>query len=129
MATTALPIPFTSAILAERWMLIDRTCQIMFVGEGTDRLTFVFPTSTGEPGYETRDQDRSRAFQFDPALGNGGWHDSTHVPRGRGQPAQRQHVQAALLRPRAGDPRRQQRADDPAEQGVRAAPGRAPRTC
>ena len=76
MATPALPIPFTSAILAERWVLIDRTCQIMFVGEGTQRLTFVFPTSTGMPGFETRDQLRSRAFKFNPALGNGGWHDS-----------------------------------------------------
>jgi hypothetical protein len=38
---------FTSAILADRWVLIDRTCQIMFVGEGTQKLQFVFPTSTG----------------------------------------------------------------------------------
>jgi hypothetical protein len=56
-ATTTLPVPFTSSILSPRWVLIDRTCQIMFAGEGTDRLVFVFPTSTGEAGYETRDQD------------------------------------------------------------------------
>ncbi len=80
MAATTLPIPFTSAILSERWILIDQTCQIMFVGEGTTRLTFVFPTSTGEPGHETRGQDRSRAFRFNPALGNGGWHNSTTYP-------------------------------------------------
>jgi LysM repeat protein len=80
MAATTLPIPFTSAILSERWILIDQTCQIMFVGEGTTRLTFVFPTSTGEPGHETRDQDRSRAFRFNPALANGGWHNSTTYP-------------------------------------------------
>jgi hypothetical protein len=80
LAAATLPIPFTSAILSERWILIDRTCQIMFVGEGTTRLTFVFPTSTGEPGHETRDQDRSRAFRFNPELGNGGWHDSTSYP-------------------------------------------------
>ena len=80
MATTTLPIPFTSAILSDRWILIDRTCQIMFVGEGTQHLTLVFPTSTGEPGHETRDQDRSRAFRFNPALGNGGWHNSTTYP-------------------------------------------------
>ena len=80
MAATTLPIPFTSAILSERWILIDQTCQIMFVGEGTNRLTFVFPTSTGEPGHETRPQDRSRAFRYNPALGNGGWHNSTTYP-------------------------------------------------
>ena len=60
MAATSLAVPFTSAILSERWILIDRTCQIMFVGDAaTSELVFVFPTSTGEPGYETRDQDRS----------------------------------------------------------------------
>jgi hypothetical protein len=86
MATTALPIPFTSAILAERWILIDRTCQIMFVGEGSQRLTFVFPTSTGQPGYETRDQERSRAFKFNPALANGGWHNSLTYPAAEDNP-------------------------------------------
>jgi hypothetical protein len=86
MATPALPIPFTSAILAERWVLIDRTCQIMFVGEGTQRLTFVFPTSTGMSGFETRDQLRSRAFKFNPALGNGGWHDSLTYPAAEDNP-------------------------------------------
>ncbi|MGD9703270.1 MAG: L,D-transpeptidase family protein [Acidimicrobiia bacterium] len=86
MAATTLPIPFTSAILSERWILIDQTCQIMFVGEGTTRLTFVFPTSTGEPGHETRDQDRSRAFRFNPALGNGGWHNSTIYPAANDNP-------------------------------------------
>jgi hypothetical protein len=86
LATPALPIPFTSAILAERWVLIDRTCQIMFVGEGTQKLTFVFPTSTGMPGFETRDQTRSRVFKFDPALGNGGWHDSITYPAAEDNP-------------------------------------------
>jgi hypothetical protein len=80
MAATSLPLPFTSALLEERWILIDRTCQIMFVGAGTSGLTFVFPTSTGEPGFETRDQDRSRVFRFNPALDNGGWHNSTTYP-------------------------------------------------
>ena len=86
MATTALPIPFTSAILADRWVLIDRTCQIMFVGEATQKLQFVFPTSTGQPGFETRDQTRSRAFKFDPALNNGGWHDSLTYPAAEDNP-------------------------------------------
>jgi hypothetical protein len=80
MAAATLPIPFTTAIVSPRWILIDRTCQIMFAGEGTTRLTFVFPTSTGQPGFDTRDQDRSRAYRFNPELGNGGWHDSTSYP-------------------------------------------------
>ena len=86
MATPALPIPFTSAILSERWILIDRTCQIMFVGEGTAKLTFVFPTSTGQPGYETRSQNRSRVFKFNPAVANGGWHDSLTYPAAEDNP-------------------------------------------
>jgi lipoprotein-anchoring transpeptidase ErfK/SrfK len=86
MAATALPIPFTSAILAERWVLIDRTCQIMFVGEGTSRLTFVFPTSTGMAEFPTRDQTRSRVFKYDPAANNGGWHDSLSYPAAEDNP-------------------------------------------
>jgi len=80
MAAESLPLPFTSSLNSERWILIDRTCQIMFVGESANALTFVFPTSTGEIGYQTRDQDRSRVFRFDPALDNGGWHNSTTYP-------------------------------------------------
>ncbi|HRE03146.1 MAG TPA: L,D-transpeptidase [Ilumatobacteraceae bacterium] len=80
MEATELKLPFTTSLLSPRWALIDRTCQIMFVGEGADRLVFVFPTSTGEPGYETRNQDRSRAFRFNPAVDNGGWHNSSTYP-------------------------------------------------
>jgi hypothetical protein len=80
MAADELQFPFTTALNSERWILIDRTCQIMFVGESFTDLTFVFPTSTGEIGYETRDQDRSRVFRFDPALDNNGWHNSTTFP-------------------------------------------------
>jgi hypothetical protein len=80
MAATQLKVPFTTAALSERWILIDRTCQIMFVGAGAETLTFVFPTSTGSPGYETRDQDRSRVFRFNPASENGGWHNSSLYP-------------------------------------------------
>lgn len=79
-AARALQIPDTSALASNRWILIDRTCQIMFAGEGPDRLTFAFPTSTGSEGFETRDQDRSSAFRFDPAINNGGWHNSTTYP-------------------------------------------------
>jgi LysM repeat protein len=80
MAAETLPVPFTSAILADRWILVDRTCQIMFVGAGIDELVHVFPTSTGEAGYETRDQERSRVGRYNPALDNNGWHNSTTYP-------------------------------------------------
>lgn len=80
MAAETLNPPFTTALNSDRWILIDRTCQMMFVGSGADQLNFVFPTSTGEAGFETRDQDRSRAFRYDPALDNDGWHDSTDYP-------------------------------------------------
>jgi len=80
MEAEALPIPFTSAILSERWILIDQTCQIMFVGEGTERLVFVFPTSTGVPEYRTRPQDRTPAYRYNPASHNDGWHNSLTFP-------------------------------------------------
>jgi LysM repeat protein len=80
MAAPGLTIPFTTAIDSPRWVLIDQTCQIMFVGEGVDRIQFIFPTSTGEPGYETRPQNRSRVYRYDPAFDNAGWHNSTDFP-------------------------------------------------
>jgi hypothetical protein len=80
MSAPALAVPWTSAALSERWVLIDQTCQIMFVGAGADQLAYVFPTSTGEPGNETRLQDRSRVTRFNPALDNGGWHNSSIYP-------------------------------------------------
>ena len=80
MAMTFLPVPPTSARESERWILIDRTCQMMFVGAGPDQIAYVFPTSTGEAGYETRDQDRTRAFRYNPEVANGGWHNSTTYP-------------------------------------------------
>lgn len=80
LAADKLPMPFTSALNQPKWILIDRTCQFMFVGEGAEKLTFGFPTSTGSEGFETRDQDQARAFRFDPASDNGGWHDSTDFP-------------------------------------------------
>jgi hypothetical protein len=86
MATATLPTPFTSALLAPRWALVDETCQIMFVGVGTERLQFVFPTSSGLAEFPTRPQNRSRAFKYDPALDNGGWHDSTSYPAAEDNP-------------------------------------------
>ncbi len=80
LEATELLVPQTSATASTRWILIDRTCQIMFAGSGDGELTYVFPTSTGSEGYETRLQERSSAFRFDPAIANGGWHDSTDFP-------------------------------------------------
>jgi len=84
-ATDELPTPSSSALGADRWALIDLTCQMMFVGSG-DELVFVFPTSTGSAGFDTRQQDRSEVFRFNPALDNGGWHDSTEYPVGVDNP-------------------------------------------
>ncbi len=80
MAATQLNIPFGAPVDAARWTLIDQTCQVMFVGSGNEQLQFIFPTSTGEPGYETRLQDASKVYRYDPAFDNDGWHDSTEFP-------------------------------------------------
>jgi hypothetical protein len=80
LASPSLLVPTSTAMNAERWALIDQTCQIMFVGAGPGHIQFVFPTSTGEPGYETRLQDQARVYRYDPAFENEGWHDSTDFP-------------------------------------------------
>jgi LysM repeat protein len=79
LASTALPVP-AGVATDGRWIFIDLTCQVLLTGEGFDRLVHVFPTSTGEAGYETRLQERVRAFRFNPALDNGGWHNSSTYP-------------------------------------------------
>ena len=86
MAAETLPIPFTSAILADRWALVDETCQIMFVGVGTERLQFVFPTSSGLAEFPTRPQVRSRVFKYNSASHNNGWHDSFDFPAAEDNP-------------------------------------------
>jgi hypothetical protein len=78
-AATELGIPEGAPIEADRWILIDQTCQVIFTGEGNDRVVDVFPTSTGEPGHETFTV-KARAFRFDPAIDNDGWHDSSSFP-------------------------------------------------
>ncbi len=80
MAATQLNIPLYAPVEAERWTLIDQTCQVMFVGAGSEQLQFIFPTSTGQPGFETRLQDASKVYRYDPAFENDGWHDSTEFP-------------------------------------------------
>jgi hypothetical protein len=82
MAQTALP---RQPGAPDRWVLIDKTCQVMFVG-GNDTIVFVFATSTGEPGYETPNQQGSDAFRYDPAADNQGWHDSTTYPSAADNP-------------------------------------------
>ena len=80
MAANGIVSPYTSALNQDRWILVDRTCQVMFIGESSTSLSFVYPTSTGSEGFETRDQDQSSVFRFDPALDNEGWHNSTDYP-------------------------------------------------
>ncbi len=79
MTASELPVPEAAPTDQNRWVLIDQTCQILFAGAG-EELAFVFPTSTGQEGHQTRSQTRSRAFRYDPASDNGGWHDSTDFP-------------------------------------------------
>lgn len=78
-AATELSIPDGAPIEADKWILIDQTCQVIFTGEGNDRVVDVFPTSTGEEGHETFTV-KARAFRFDPAIDNDGWHDSSSFP-------------------------------------------------
>lgn len=85
-ATDTLSIPDTSALRSDRWILIDRTCQIMFVGEGADHLQFVFPTSTGQAAFPTRTQDLTPAYRYNPASHNNGWHNSTTYPASNDNP-------------------------------------------
>ena len=79
LAAAELPPPPMATVDQDRWLLIDQTCQFMFAG-AVDQLVFGFPTSTGEAGHETRLNSRARAFRFDPAVDNGGWHDSSDFP-------------------------------------------------
>ena len=85
MSTPTLPTPFTSAVLSERWVLVDLTCQMMFIGSGTE-LVFVFPTSTGSTGFETRHQNRAPIYIYRSASDNNGWHDSSEYPVGDDNP-------------------------------------------
>lgn len=78
-AATELGIPQGAPTGADKWILVDQTCQVIVTGEGDERIVGVFPTSTGEPGHETFNV-RARAFRFDPATDNDGWHDSSSFP-------------------------------------------------
>ncbi len=78
--TDSLSVPAGAATWSDRWILIDETCQVMFTGEGDSGITNVYPTSTGEADFETRNVQGVAAFRYDPALDNGGWHDSSRFP-------------------------------------------------
>jgi lipoprotein-anchoring transpeptidase ErfK/SrfK len=80
MSASSLSTPSTAPVQAGRWVLVDQTCQVMFIGDGPNHIQFVFQTSTGMSGYRTRNQTASRVFRYDPATANGGWHDSTDFP-------------------------------------------------
>ena len=79
-AESEFSIPEGAVTSAEKWALIDETCQVMFIGEGSVGIVDIFPVSTGEVGHETINTSKVRAFRFDPAVDNGGWHDSASYP-------------------------------------------------
>jgi hypothetical protein len=79
MNAAGFGVPKGAATWSNKWILIDKTCQVMFTGEG-EELVNIYPTSTGEPGSETRGGQSLPAFRYDPALDTGGWHDSTNFP-------------------------------------------------
>jgi len=84
-AATQLPVPTPDTGESGRWILVDRTCQMLFAGTGST-LTFAFTTSTGSTDFETRLQSGAEAFRFNPAVQNNGWHDSSEFPVGVDNP-------------------------------------------
>ena len=86
MSVNSLPTPPTAPVEAGRWILIDQTCEVMFVGDGPNHVQFAFQTSTGTAAHPTRNQAASRVFRYDPAANNGGWHDSTQYPAAADNP-------------------------------------------
>lgn len=80
LSAKRVSVPWNEGVQADRWAIVDRTCQVMFVGQGTEEVSFVFPVSTGEEGHETDLQTRAPSFRYDPALDNDGWHNSTLYP-------------------------------------------------
>lgn len=76
MSVTSLPLQPGAP---DHWVLVDKTCQVMFGGQG-EQIVHLWAVSTGEAGHETRDQQGSDAFRFDPAVDNDGWHNSSTYP-------------------------------------------------
>jgi hypothetical protein len=77
-AATQLGVPAGAPTDADKWVLVDQTCQVLITGE-RDRIVDVFPTSTGSADHLTFNT-RAKAFRFDPAVDNEGWHDSSSFP-------------------------------------------------
>ena len=82
----AIAIPQGAAVSSSRWVLVSKTCQVVFAGEGDGGIRFIFKASTGEPGWETSNLDGARAFRYDPALDNDGWHNSSKFPVAEDKP-------------------------------------------
>jgi hypothetical protein len=80
LALRSLPVPPGAPADHGRWVLLDMTCQVVIAGSDANGVAFVFPTSTGTPGHETRLVSEAETFRFDPAIDNGGWHDSSEFP-------------------------------------------------
>ena len=126
LAAPELPPPPMATVDQDRWLLIDQTCQFMFVG-AVDQLVFGFPTSTGEAGHPNQIEQSGAGISVRPGCRQRRMARLLRLPRVDRQSVERQHVQADLLRRRSGDPRRQQRPDQPAVQGLRPPHPRAPR--
>ncbi|MBA2279248.1 hypothetical protein H0V99_02320 [Candidatus Saccharibacteria bacterium] len=79
MSSESLLIPSTAATKAAKWMLIDQTCQVTVLGESDTKVAFIFPSSSGTVEFPSRNGEWA-AFRYDPALANGGWHNSSDYP-------------------------------------------------
>lgn len=80
MAATDLSLPVGAPTSAAKWIVIDKTCQVLVAGEGDRELVDIYPTSTGTAGYPTQNLGATPAYRYDPAPDNAGWHDSTNFP-------------------------------------------------
>ena len=78
LMTAGLSVPDGTPANAARWGYINQTCQSAIYGEkGT--IVFVFPDSTGKALTAT-DNGTYKAFRYDPAVANAGWHNSSEFP-------------------------------------------------
>ena len=80
MATTTLASRRPRRVAEDRWIVIDKTCQVMFAGELAPASCSCSAPRPASRGTRRDTQDAVRAFRYDPALENGGWHNSTTFP-------------------------------------------------
>ena len=83
MAAGSVPIPAGAPSRSSRWVLIDQTCQVMFVGEGADRVVYVFRTSTGEPRSRDPRPERLPRLPLRPGAGEQRLAQQHRLPRAR----------------------------------------------